>query len=187
MLCCALLCGGPRWPLEAATQREEQAGDHRCTAAPLHRCTATSWHLCLLFLGGGKWQAPAEPRLRGTAAPRHLQEPLSSLTKPSWLCAGLPRACTVLARGQSGEGFLLPTSPEDCLAKGDAQHLDARMPCVQALCTATLATRRSRRAALCSGNRSGSEVTFCRQENSVEDRPMPGAKEAEKDLSSLRC
>jgi len=38
------------------------------------------------------------------------QEPLSSLTKPSWLC--------------------------DCLAKGDAQHLD---------------------------------VTFCRQENSVED------------------
>mmetsp|Transcript_6093 Transcript_6093/g.14500 ORF Transcript_6093/g.14500 Transcript_6093/m.14500 type:complete len:433 (+) Transcript_6093:68-1366(+) len=41
---------------------------------------------------------------------KNKQEPLSSLTKPSWLC--------------------------DCLAKGDAQHLD---------------------------------VTFCRQENSVED------------------
>ena len=170
VLCCAVARGGPSRRLlkEKNKQATTAAPLHRCTAAPLHRCTATSWHLCLLFLGGGKWQAPAEPRLRGTAVPAGAP----FLADKAFLALrrapqSLHSSCARAIRRR----FLLPTSPEDCLAKGDAQHLDARMPCVQALCTATPATRRSRRAALCSGNRSGSEVTFCRQENSVEDRP----------------
>lgn len=51
-----------------------------------------------------------DPAVRAAHWPKEAKEPLSSLTRPSWLC--------------------------DCLVKGDAQHMD---------------------------------VTFCRQENSVED------------------
>ena len=135
-------------PLQAATQREEQAGDLGDPPCPL---------------------AAGKPQHVGAR-----QEPLSSLTKPSWLCAGVPAEVAARACAHCSQtcGVNIPTSRARrrleslifCLRTAWPRGmLNTWMPgCLEApLCAQPSAVAVA-----------AAEVTFCRQENSVEEREL---------------